>query len=189
MGCLFSILLARTADLGSDMKGNSQFDFSRPAFTVVVPTHNREALLPRAVASVLPQSFSDFELIVVDDGSTDGTLNLLHSVSDPRLRVISQSRAGVSAARNAGLRAATGDAVTFLDSDDEAMSDWLEKFADLFVDPMCGKLPRGRSLDGPLLANFETERDRIDTMMANRPGGRPSPQAAKSQKTAEASDR
>ncbi len=53
-----------------------------------------------------------------------------------------------------------------------------------FVDPMRVKLPRGRSLDGPLLANFETERDRIDNMMANRPGGRPSPQAAKGQKTA-----
>lgn len=58
-----------------------------------------------------------------------------------------------------------------------------------FVDPMRVKLPRGRSLDGPLLANFETERDRIDNMMANRPGGRPAPQAAKGQKTALAGDR
>lgn len=59
-----------------------------------------------------------------------------------------------------------------------------------FVDPMRVKLPRGRSLDGPLLSNFETERDRIDNMMANRPGGRPpSPQAAKGQKTALAADR
>ncbi len=59
-----------------------------------------------------------------------------------------------------------------------------------FVDPMRVKLPRGRSLDGPLLANFETERDRIDNMMANRPGGRPSsPQAAKGQKTVLAGDR
>ena len=58
-----------------------------------------------------------------------------------------------------------------------------------FVDPMRVKLPRGRSLDGPLLANFEGERDRIDNMMANRPGGRPAPQAAKGQKTALAGDR
>ncbi|MEH2510722.1 murein DD-endopeptidase MepM/ murein hydrolase activator NlpD [Nitrobacteraceae bacterium AZCC 1564] len=58
-----------------------------------------------------------------------------------------------------------------------------------FVDPMRVKLPRGRSLDGPLLANFEAERDRIDNMMANRPGGRPPAQAGKGQKTAQAGDR
>ncbi|WP_424628116.1 peptidoglycan DD-metalloendopeptidase family protein [Bradyrhizobium sp. SYSU BS000235] len=58
-----------------------------------------------------------------------------------------------------------------------------------FVDPMRVKLPRGRSLDGPLLANFEAERDRIEGMMANRPGGRPAPQAAKGQKTALAGNR
>jgi murein DD-endopeptidase MepM/ murein hydrolase activator NlpD len=58
-----------------------------------------------------------------------------------------------------------------------------------FVDPMRIKLPRGRSLDGPLLASFEAERDRLDGIMANRPGGRPPAQASKSQKTAEASDR
>ena len=59
-----------------------------------------------------------------------------------------------------------------------------------FVDPMRIKLPRGRSLDGPLLANFEAERDRIDTTMANRPGGsRPPAQAAKGQKTAQAANR
>ena len=59
-----------------------------------------------------------------------------------------------------------------------------------FVDPMRIKLPRGRSLDGPMLANFETERDRLDGMINTRPGGnRPQPQAAKGQKTAQASDR
>jgi len=59
-----------------------------------------------------------------------------------------------------------------------------------FVDPMRIKLPRGRSLEGPMLASFEAERDRLDAMMNNRPGGtRPQPQAAKSQKTAQASDR
>ncbi len=88
-----------------------------PQVSVIIPTYNRWPLIEEAVASVLAQSFSDFELIVVDDGSTDGSVRQL-AKNDPRLRMYSQSRRGVSAARNLGVRAARGRYLAFLDSDD-----------------------------------------------------------------------
>lgn len=83
-----------------------------------MPCHNAEAFLPLSVGSVLAQSFQDWELIAVDDGSTDGTLAWLQAQRDPRIRVLSQANQGVSAARNAGLEQAGGDYVAFLDADD-----------------------------------------------------------------------
>lgn len=85
--------------------------------SVIIPTYNRAGFLKEAVDSVLSQEVSDVELIVVDDGSTDGTPDLLARYGD-RLRVIRQENAGVSAARNAGLRRAAGDLIALLDSDD-----------------------------------------------------------------------
>jgi len=94
---------------------------SEPAVrcSVVIPSYNRLNVLPRAVASVLAQNESDFELIVVDDGSTDGTAAWLATQTDPRIKVIAAERNhGVSAARNRGLAAARAPVVAFLDSDD-----------------------------------------------------------------------
>lgn len=91
---------------------------SVPEVSVVMPCFNAERHLPASVGSVLAQSFPDWELIAVDDGSRDGTLAWLRGVSDPRLRVHSQPNQGVSAARNAGLALARGDLVAFLDADD-----------------------------------------------------------------------
>jgi glycosyltransferase involved in cell wall biosynthesis len=104
---------------------------------VIVPTYNRANTIERAVQGVLRQTFDDFELIVVDDGSTDGTRKLLAAVVDDRLHSISQVRAGVSSARNAGIRAARGEVITFLDSDDEAAPNWLEHLVEPFADPHC----------------------------------------------------
>jgi glycosyltransferase involved in cell wall biosynthesis len=90
-----------------------------PRCAVVLPTYNRLRTLPRAVASVLAQDMADFELIVVDDGSSDGTGAWLAAQTDPRLRVIAPGRnQGVSVARNLGLAAARASVVAFLDSDD-----------------------------------------------------------------------
>jgi len=91
-----------------------------PCVTVVMPTYNRAALLPRTVDAVLAQGFGDFELLVVDDGSTDGTAELLAQRygHEPRLRVLRQANGGVSAARNRGLAEARGEFIAFLDSDD-----------------------------------------------------------------------
>ena len=95
--------------------------------SVVIPTHNRASLLPRAIGSVLKQSYPHFELLVVDDGSTDDSAALIKTLADPRLRYIHQRQAGVSAARNAGARAAQGDWLAFLDSDDEWLPQKLAK--------------------------------------------------------------
>jgi glycosyltransferase involved in cell wall biosynthesis len=90
-----------------------------PDISAVLPTHNRLALLPRAIASVLGQADVGFELIVVDDASSDGTAPYLATLSDPRVRVITaQTNLGPSGARNRGLEAARAPVVAFLDSDD-----------------------------------------------------------------------
>jgi glycosyltransferase involved in cell wall biosynthesis len=95
--------------------------------SVIIPTYNRAFCLTRAVNSVLGQKGVDTELIVVDDGSTDETAGILRPLADAgRLILISQSNRGVAAARNAGLKRATGDYVAFLDSDDEYLPGKLE---------------------------------------------------------------
>ena len=88
-----------------------------PLVSVVIPTYNRWPMIAEAVQSVLAQTFNAFELIVVDDGSTDSTARLLTSC-DSRLKVFSQPQAGVAAARNAGVAMSQGKYISFLDSDD-----------------------------------------------------------------------
>jgi len=95
----------------------------RARVSVVIPTYNRGSLLPRAIRSVLNQTFTDFELIVVDDASTDDTQRVVKGFSDLRVRYFRHERnRGGAAARNTGIGAARGEFIAFLDSDDE----WLE---------------------------------------------------------------
>lgn len=90
-----------------------------PAISVILPVHNRADVLPRAIESVLAQQFTDFELIVVDDGSSDESARVAESFNDSRIRLIRLERnRGGNAARNEGLRAAQGPLIAFLDSDD-----------------------------------------------------------------------
>ena len=94
--------------------------------SIVLPTYNRAAVLPRAVDSVLRQTFADWELIIVDDGSTDETARYLAGLRDPRVSVFSHSlNRGVAAAKNTGLDHIRGEWFTILDSDDEATPDAL----------------------------------------------------------------
>jgi glycosyltransferase involved in cell wall biosynthesis len=86
--------------------------------SVIVPTYNRARLVERAVRSALAQTLASLEVIVVDDGSTDNTLEVLGVIADPRLRVIEGDHAGAPAARNRGLAVARGEWLLFLDSDD-----------------------------------------------------------------------
>jgi glycosyltransferase involved in cell wall biosynthesis len=89
-----------------------------PLFSVVVPTYNRANETMRAIESVLAQDLPNFELIIVDDGSSDDTIQRVSAITDPRLRLVSQANAGASAARNLGIDLAHGLFVAFLDSDD-----------------------------------------------------------------------
>jgi len=94
--------------------------------SVIIPTYNRKHSLPRTLDSVLAQSFQPFEIIVIDDGSTDGTADWLKS-NYLSIKSISQSNQGVSSARNIGIKQAEGDWIALLDSDDEWLPDKLAK--------------------------------------------------------------
>ena len=93
--------------------------------SVVIPVYNVESYLYRCVQSVLRQTYSDLEIILVDDGSTDGSGELCNqlALTDKRIRVIHQQNQGLSGARNTGIQLATGDHIAFLDSDDEWLLD------------------------------------------------------------------
>jgi glycosyltransferase involved in cell wall biosynthesis len=98
-----------------------------PKVSVVIPTYNREKFVSEAIQSVLRQTYIDFEIIVVDDGSTDNTKTAVGDFKDPRIRYEYQEHRGVSAARNTGIRLSTADYVAFLDSDDLYLETTLEK--------------------------------------------------------------
>ncbi|MCE7979655.1 MAG: glycosyltransferase family 2 protein [Caldilinea sp. CFX5] len=104
-----------------------------PLFSVIIPTYNRAYIVSRSIKSVLSQTLYDLELIVVDDGSTDHTGEIVKQIDDPRLRYVYQKNQGRSNARNTGVKAALGKYVTFLDSDDEALPDWLQQLSTTFL--------------------------------------------------------
>ncbi|TXD98098.1 glycosyltransferase [Psychrobacter frigidicola] len=87
-------------------------------FTVVIPLYNKELSIKNTIQSVLNQTYQDFEIIVIDDGSIDGSAKIVKSISDDRIRLVSQSNQGVSAARNCGIRKARHEWIAFLDGDD-----------------------------------------------------------------------
>ena len=97
---------------------------NEPFFSVIIPVYNRKDMILRAVNSVIGQTFKDFELLVVDDGSNDGTHDVLDAAGIPH---ITKTNGGVSSARNAGLRSAKGKFIAFLDSDDLWLGGKLEK--------------------------------------------------------------
>lgn len=110
-----------------------------PTVSVVIPTHNRRELVLQAVASVLQQTYRDFEVIVVDDGSIDGTAEALTAAFGDRIIVIRlESTLERSAARNAGWEAARSPLIAFLDSDDLWLRDKLARQVPLFDDPAVG---------------------------------------------------
>lgn len=94
-------------------------------FSVIIPAYNAANFIQRSIRSVLCQTFSDFEIIVVNDGSKDATHEKVSSISDERLIVINKKNEGVSVARNAGIQRAQGEYICFLDADDEYLPDHL----------------------------------------------------------------
>ena len=103
-----------------------------PEISVVIPAYNAAQYLKDSISSVIDQTFSNWELIVIDDGSTDNTSNIVKGFqADQRIRLIRQENKGVSAARNTGIKAATGKYIAFLDADDFFLPQNLQKKFDI----------------------------------------------------------
>ena len=99
-----------------------------PLVSVIVPTYNNEKYLANCLNSLLAQTFQDFEIIDIDDGSTDQTTKLLETYkANPHIRVHTQPNSGISAARNQGLKLSRGQFISFVDSDDCVNPNFLEK--------------------------------------------------------------
>lgn len=113
------------------MDTTSQTRKEAPFFSVVIPLYNKEKNIGSTIDSVLNQTFSDFELIVVDDGSTDRSAEIVASYDDPRIRLIKKKNGGVSSARNRGVENSVGHFLYFLDADDIMVAECLEKFKEL----------------------------------------------------------
>lgn len=105
-----------------------------PVVSIIIPTYNRAALLTNAIQSVLSQTYSDFELLIIDDASQDNTQEVVEGFADPRIHYIRHPQnAGECATRNTGLQACQGEYVAFLDSDDEWLPHKLETQLQLFA--------------------------------------------------------
>ena len=103
--------------------------------SVVIPLYNKESTIQATIASVLKQSFIKFELIIVDDGSTDNSVNLIKDTfnNNDNLRILSQKNQGVSVARNTGVENAKHNLIAFLDGDDLWESTYLENMFKLYL--------------------------------------------------------
>ncbi len=107
--------------------------------SVVIPVYNKRKSIRRTVESVLNQTYKDYELLVVDDGSTDGSMDELNSIKDSRLKCFYKKNSGVSDTRNYAMEKASGDIVAFLDGDDLWENIYLQRLADMiFAYPDCG---------------------------------------------------
>lgn len=89
-----------------------------PFFSVIIPLYNKETHIEEAIKSVLNQSFEDFEIIIIDDGSTDGSLEEVKKIKDSRIIIFNQNNQGLSSARNSGIKIARANFIAFLDADD-----------------------------------------------------------------------
>lgn len=96
--------------------------------SIIVPLYNKEKFIKKTLDSVLNQSFKDFEVLVVDDGSTDSSITVVQSYQDKRINLIKKENGGVSSARNLGIKRANGDWILFLDADDELEPECLDTF-------------------------------------------------------------
>lgn len=116
----------------------------KPFFSVVIPLYNKQNYVQETIKSVLEQSFQDFEIVVVNDGSTDKSATVVESIEDKRIRLIHQENAGVSVARNRGIKEAKADYIAFLDADDIWLPEFLQTMHDMIIDfPNAGMYATG----------------------------------------------
>lgn len=140
-----------------------------PLLSIVICTFNRAERLADLVTQLLDRQDADFEILVVDDGSTDDTKAVVAAFDDPRVRYIYQVNGGLSVARNTGLREAAGELVAFVDDDDRPVPDWAARLSEPFADDadcavaMCGVIDVKGDVEvtrlpvplGPVFDNFE----------------------------------
>ncbi len=105
----------------------------KPYFSVIIPLYNKEKHIKETIETVLSQTFQDFEIIVVNDGSKDNSLKIIESIEDRRIRIINQDNQGVSVARNEGIREAKAPYIAFLDADDLWLNDFLENIHQMTI--------------------------------------------------------
>ena len=113
------------------LPGSERNELVRPRISVVIPLYNKQDEIERCLRSVMAQTFADFEVVIVDDGSTDASAAKVGAFTDSRVRLIRQSNAGVARARNLAIEEAAADWIAFLDADDEWLPDHLENMRDL----------------------------------------------------------
>lgn len=110
-----------------------------PLFSIIIPVYNKAEYIQKTLISVFEQKYQDFEIIIVDDGSTDESIQNVMQFNDKKIRVFQQENNGVSSARNLGIKNANGKLIVFLDADDYWLSNHLEELYHLYVDfPNCG---------------------------------------------------
>lgn len=110
-----------------------------PKISVVIPLYNKDFIISETLNSVLAQTFTDFEVIIVNDGSTDNSLEVVSQYTDDRIRLYNQENSGVSKTRNVGIEYAKGELIAFLDADDYWYPNHLEELYQLYLDfPNCG---------------------------------------------------
>ena len=107
-------------------------------FSIIIPLYNKEKQIVNTIKSVLSQTFQEFEIVVVNDGSTDNSIKELSKIDDKRIKLINQENGGVSSARNTGIQNATFQYIAFLDADDQWEKDYLETVSNMIIDyPTC----------------------------------------------------
>ncbi|MFK7000885.1 glycosyltransferase family 2 protein [Flavobacterium oreochromis] len=110
-----------------------------PFFSVIIPLYNKELYIKNTLQKVLAQSFQDFEIIIINDGSTDNSIKIVNSIIDSRIKLFHQVNKGVSSARNYGIKKASGTLVAFLDADDIWFDNHLAELYHLYQNtPNCG---------------------------------------------------
>ena len=103
---------------------------NNPLISVVIPLYNKEKTIEQSLNSVLQQKGCEFEVVVIDDGSTDNSVEQVKKINNPKIKLVSQPNGGPGAARNTGAKAANGDWLVFLDADDELLPNALQIFAE-----------------------------------------------------------
>ena len=109
-------------------------------FSVIIPLYNKESFIEKTLECVLNQTFKDFEIIIVNDGSTDASLEKIKKFTDNRIKIFQQENQGVSVARNKGMEMAEGEYFCFLDADDEWKNDSLENLSPFLLFPLFSSL-------------------------------------------------